>query len=85
MKHMMIIQIMFMLFIIGCEDDTPTADDPGLMFDPVQVTTSNMTENSYYYDLVDGTETEASSSWQLAFQMVDIEMAGTTYSMPSLI
>ena len=27
MKHTMIIPIMFMLFIIGCEDDTSTADD----------------------------------------------------------
>ncbi len=85
MKHMMIIPIMFMLFIIGCEDDTPTVDDPDLISEPIQVTTGNMTENSYYYDLVDGTETEAASSWHLAFQMIDVEMAGTSYSMPSLI
>ena len=85
MKHIMIIPIMFMLFIIGCEDDTPTADVPDVISEPIQVTTGNMTENSYYYDLVAGTETEAASSWQLAFQMVDVEMAGTTYSMPSLI
>jgi len=85
MKHTMIIPIMFMLFIIGCEDDTPTADDLDVISDPIQVTTGNMTENSYYYDLVAGTEAEAASSWHLAFQMIDVEMAGTTYSMPSLI
>ena len=79
MKYIIIIPIIFMLFIIGCEDDTPTADNPDLIF------TSNMTENSYYYDLVAGTETEAASSWHLAFQMIDVEMAGTTHSMPSLI
>jgi len=85
MKHTMIIPIMFMLFIIGCEDDTSTADDLDVISDPIQVTTGNMTENSYYYDLVAGTEAEAASSWHLAFQMIDVEMAGTTYSMPSLI
>ncbi|SUZ60341.1 uncharacterized protein METZ01_LOCUS13195 [marine metagenome] len=79
MKHTMIIPIMFMLFIIGCEDDTSTADDLDVIY------TGNMTENSYYYDLVAGTEAEAASSWHLAFQMIDVEMAGTTYSMPSLI
>ena len=79
MKHTMIIPIMFMLFIIGCEDDTSTADDLDVIY------TGNMTENSYYYDLVAGTEAEAASSWHLAFQMIDVEMAGTTHSMPSLI
>ena len=43
---MMIIPIMFMLFIIGCEDDTPTADVPGVISKPIQITTGNITENS---------------------------------------
>lgn len=85
MKPMMIIPIIFILCIIGCENDTSMEDDSDLISDPIQVTTGNMTENSYYYDLINGTETEAASSWHLAFQMVDVEMAGTIYSMPSLI
>ena len=81
----MIIPIMFMLVIIDCEDGNSTAYDLDVNSDPIQVTTGNMAENSYCYDLVAGTESEAASSWHLAFQMIDVEMAGATYSMPSLI
>ena len=42
MKHTMIIPIMFMLFIIGCEDDTSTADDLDVVSDPIQVTTGTV-------------------------------------------
>jgi|TARA_B100000315_G_scaffold191566_1_gene181807 hypothetical protein len=80
MKHFIILSLSLLLTIfIACVEEDNNKDDS---LDVISVTTSDVNEGSYYYNLVTTSEAADTATWHLSFQNIDV---GGGYYMPSII
>ena len=70
------------LMIVSCNIFEPKSNDD---VEYSTITTSNILENSFYIDFTTSLETTMDGTWQISFQMIDVDFNGQTYPMPSLI
>ena len=65
MKKKLLIFSIINIFVIGCNtDNSSTGHSP----ESQTIITSNIYQGNYYFDLLNGTETDSSSIWQISFQ-----------------
>ena len=79
-KNNLKLLINFALIILfnGCEDEQAIKQNNAII-NTISVTTSNVNQSFFYYDLVNQSEIDSSGNWHLA-----LETKGT-YNMPSII
>ena len=79
-KNNLKLLINFALIILfnGCEDEQAIKQNNAII-NTISVTTSNVNQSFFYYDIVNQSEIDSSGNWHLA-----LETKGT-YNMPSII
>ncbi len=74
----LLINFALIILFTGCEDEEAIKQNNDII-ETISVTTSNVNQSFFYYDLVNQSEIDSSGNWHLA-----LETKGT-YNMPSII
>ena len=76
--------ISIIIMAISCDIfDTQSENDDNTNYSIM--ITDNIIEGSFYIDLATSSETTIDGTWQISFQMLDIDFGGQTYPMPNLV
>jgi hypothetical protein len=79
-KFLFGVSIFLMLPFIGCEDNK--ADDTEGALQIIEVTTDNVSDGPYYFNLVTGKKD--ASTWHIVYQNLDVPFGNSVYQMPSI-
>ena len=74
----LLINYALIFLFVGCEDEGAIKENNATT-EKISVTTSNVNQSFFYYDLINQSEIDSSDNWHLA-----LETRGT-YNMPSII
>jgi|TARA_B110000914_G_scaffold99635_1_gene87715 hypothetical protein len=69
------------LFIGGCEDDSIEDIIPN----SIEVVTGNIMVSNFYYNLINETEVDSSSTWHLSAKVIQVPFGEGFYGMPSVV
>jgi len=83
MKNIETFLLSFLIFIIGCEDSG--SNDNNDLTDFTEVTTSNIMESNFYYNLATNTEVQSEDTWHISAQIKQVDFGGQSYGMPSIV
>ena len=60
--------IFFIWFFMGCSSNTSSVGSNNLSSDSETVFTSDISIDNFYFSLINGEETDSNSVWQISFQ-----------------
>ena len=68
MKTKLLISTIIYIFFIGCDSNSSSTGNNNSNPENQTIITSSIYEGNYYFDLLNGIETDSSSIWQISFQ-----------------